>query len=133
MIVYIFYDNFFRKVFLPAKVVGVYPVYINENRVLLNIEAVDGKWHIKAADSFSVLVNGNEEEHPELDINNTYIIHNGNIHIYVIASYIYFVDSARYKAKVKNITFGSKIGNSIVCSNKYVKDLEYTLFEIEDD
>lgn len=129
MIVYIFYDNFFRKVFLPAKVVGLYPVYINENRVLLNIEAVDGKWHIKAADSFSVLVNGNEEEHPELDINNTYIIHNGNIHIYVIASYIYFVDSARYKAKVKNITFGSKIGNSIVCSNKYVKDLEYTLEE----
>ena len=42
VIVYIFYDNFFKKVFLPIRVLGVYPIYYHDSRVLLNIEAVDG-------------------------------------------------------------------------------------------
>ena len=133
MIVYIFYDNFFKKVFLPTRVVGVYPVYVNESRVLLNIEANNDIWHIKPADSFSVLVNGNEEEYPELSSDNVYIIHNDRVHIYLIASPMYIEDTPKYKAKTKEITFGSRVGNSISYPNRYVKDLEYTIKELENN
>ena len=35
MIVYVFYNSFFKKIFLPTKVVGIYPVYLNESKLII--------------------------------------------------------------------------------------------------
>ena len=127
MIVYIFYNNFFKKVFLPTRVVGVYPVYYRESRVLLNIEAVDGKWQLKPADNFSVLVNGNEEIQPELNVDNTYVVYNNMVHVYITVSPMYIPNSPRYRAMKDEFSFGSSANNTIVCTNSYLKDVEYKI------
>ena len=109
MIVYIFCNDFFKKLFLPTRVVGVYPVYYRESRVLVNIEAIDGEWHIKPADNFSVLVNGNEETQPSLSTENTYIILNGTIHVYLMAAPLYVPNTPRYKLSQNGFSLGTSI------------------------
>ena len=125
MIVYVFYNEFYKKIFLPTRIVGVYPVYLNESRVLLNIEADDGKWCIKPADNFVVMVNGNEEAHPELKCDNTYIITNHNSFVYMMASPIYIPNNNYLKMSKKEFSFGSSSKNTISFSNGHVKDVEY--------
>lgn len=125
MIVYIFYNDFYKKLFLPNKIVGVYPVYINDTRLLVNIEAIDGKWYIKPAENFVSLVNGNEQVCPELIPDNTYIVTNDNFHAYLMCNPLYASHSTCLSAKSNQITFGSSINNDISLLNPYMKDIEY--------
>lgn len=133
MIVYVFFENFFKKIFLPSRVVGVYPVYLRENRVLLNIEAIDNQWYLKPADNFSVLVNGNETVQPILSTENTYVVLNSSVHVYLTAAPMYVPNSPRLKSLKNEITFGSDMKNSIIYSNSYVKDKEYRAYKAEDN
>lgn len=125
MIVYAFFNDFYKKLFLPNKIIGVYPIYINDTRLLVNIEAIDGKWYLKPAENFVSLVNGNEQIHPELSSENTYIVTNDSFHAYIICNPLYSSHSACLSSKVEQISFGADIKNDISLSNMYLKSVEY--------
>ena len=60
MIVNVFFNNFFTKIFLPSKVTGVYPIHLTENKLLAIIEGVDGEWRIKPAEDVKILKSNQE-------------------------------------------------------------------------
>ena len=125
MIVYIFYNDFYKKVFLPTKVIGVYPIYLSENRVLFNIESKDNEWYVKAADGFQILVNGEEQIHPKLSQNDTYIITNMTFYVYMVATPEYVDNKNFLRVDGNEFTFGSGNKNDIVYKNGYIKDSEF--------
>lgn len=127
MIVYIFYSNFFKKLFLPNKVVGIYPVYLNENKLLLNIEGIDGKWYIKISDNVSIYEARNQVINPELKVHTSYVVSMGNINLFLIAAPIYDSNSICVNALRKEFTVGSNRNNDISFNNGYVGSIEYKI------
>ena len=131
MIVYIFYNDFYKKIVLPQRVIGIYPVYLNESRVLINIEASDNTWKVKPADTFVILENGNEVEYPTLKEYNTYIITNHSFYIYMVATPQFVLNDNYLKIDTNSFSFGSALNNSISFKNSSIKELEYTIQKTE--
>jgi hypothetical protein len=131
VIVYIFYNDYYKKVFLPQRVIGIYPVYLNETRVFINIEAVQNVWRVKPADNYVIMENGNEVEYPELKPYNTYVITNQSFYVYMVATPQYVLNENFLKLSSNSLSFGSAPSNDIVYKNGQIKDNEFVASKSE--
>ncbi len=128
MIVYVFYNSFFRKVFLPTKVVGIYPIYLNDNKLLFNIEGIDGKWYIKVSDNDLVYKGRSQVEKPELEQYIPFLLTVNKINLFLIAAPIYNEKSRLVNYIKSEFTVGSDNTNSICYFNGFTQPLEYRVY-----
>ena len=116
MIVYVFYNTFFKKIFLPTKVVGIYPVYLNESKLLFNIEGIDGKWYIKVSDNDIVYRVRDQVTKPELEEYVPYVLTVSRVNLMLIAAPIYNEKSRLVNYIKSEFTVGADQSNSICLS-----------------
>ena len=128
MIVYVFYNTFFRKIFLPTKVVGIYPIYFNETKLLFNIEGIDGKWFIKVSDSDKVYKVREEVVKPELEEYVPYVVNVSNVNLVLIAAPIYNENSRLVNYVKSEFTVGADQKNSICFFNGFTQPVEYKVY-----
>lgn len=127
MIVYLFYKNFFKKVFLPSTVAGVYPVYYGDNHILLNIEEFEGKWYIKPAENVGVFINNMGVASPELQVYQLYTLSIKSNNIFILATPMYTENPLFVKVVKKEITIGSSSVADISFNNGYISEIECKL------
>ena len=127
MIIYVFYGQSFHKIYLPTRVVGIYPIYYFGKRVLLNIDGSDGVWRINPADNFSCHVDCNVADNTELTVGKIYTFINGSLSINLIAAPMYYPNSKIYSIYKNAFSFGSSSKNALVFSNKNLRDVEYII------
>ena len=125
MIVYVFYKTFFKKIFLPTKVVGIYPVYLNESKLLFNIEGIDGKWYIKVSDNDGVYRVRDQVTKPELEEYIPYVLTVSRVNLMLIAAPIYNEKSRLVNYIKSEFTVGADQTNSICLYNGFTQPLEY--------
>ena len=125
MIVYVFYNTFFKKIFLPTKVVGIYPVYLNENKLLFNIEGIDGKWYIKVSDNDVVYKVRDQVIKPELEEYIPYVLTVSRVNLMLIAAPIYNENSRLVNYVKSEFNVGADKTNSICFYNGFTQPLEY--------
>ena len=128
MIVYVFYNSFFKKIFLPTKVVGIYPIYLNENKLLFNIEGIDGKWYIKVSDNDLVYKGREQVIKPELEEYIPYILNVSRINLNLIAAPIYNEKSRLVNYIKSDFTVGADQKNSICFFNGFTQPIEYKVY-----
>ena len=58
MIINILQKNKIRKVILPEKIYGVYSILTDDGKMLVNIEAINGKWILKANEYVELAIDG---------------------------------------------------------------------------
>ena len=133
MIVYVFYNSFFKKVFLPIKVVGIYPVYLNENKLLFNIEGIDGKWYIKVSDNDIVYKVRDQVIKPELEEYVPYVLTVSRINLMLIAAPIYNEKSKLVNYIKSEFTVGADQKNSICLFNGFTQPVEYRVYANENN
>ena len=125
MIVYVFINNFFKKIFLPSKIVGVYPICIIDNKVLVNLEAKDGQWYINPAEHVQITLNGYSQENPKLELNNIYIISTNKYYVYLTSNPLCMKNKNLLKPLRKEFSFGSSQNNDLCYTCKEIKDTEF--------
>ena len=122
MIVYVFYNTFFKKIFLPTKVVGIYPVYLNENKLLFNIEGIDGKWYIKVSDNDVVYKVRDQVIKPELEEYIPYVLTVSRVNLMLIAAPIYnensrLVNYVKSEFTAAVTTYSTKVREAVEAYN----------------
>ena len=103
MIVYIFNDFYFSKVNLPTKINGVYPLYINENIFLGNIEEKEGSWVISLGNNIEFDSEGSHEIKENINFSLKNSINNEKYYIYIVSTY---EDTNNYNVLKENFTIG---------------------------
>lgn len=122
MIVYVFYGSFFKKLYLPSKVVGIYPFYLNDNKLLFNIESNDGKWYINVSDRDSIYEERNQVEKPELKLYTTYVLNVSKINLYLVATPLYNENSRTLSFNGREFIVGGNVKADICLRSSFVQD-----------
>jgi S-DNA-T family DNA segregation ATPase FtsK/SpoIIIE len=117
-----------RKIFLPSKAVGLYPLCISENMVLFNIEGIDGKWYIKTIDNTSIFLDNNQLTNPELNSYSIYTLTNRNKNFYLIATPSYVGNSSFLKCLRKEFSVGNDSSCDIIVNNIFVQKFGFKVF-----
>lgn len=115
MIVHVLKKQVVKKVSLPEKVFGVYPLLNESNKILANIEAKDGKWYLMKNNDIEILANNESVSEVELVDFGIYVIKdlfNGDL-IKLVASPTYDTTMKYYSCKRNQITIGSDSSSSI--------------------
>ena len=120
MIVYVFNDNFFKKIFLPVIISGVYQICDDKNLFLGNIEEKDGIWVLKFGKNIG---NGRFDE-IKLKIYDNIVVNNNltNEKYYIYTLPIDETSTLNYLVKSDEFTFGY-INCDINYANDYAKDV----------
>ena len=127
MIVNVFFNNFFKKIFLPSKVMGVYPIPLTENKLLASIEGVDGEWRIKPAEEVRIMKGNQEVDKPVLKSDSIFVFSIEGAYLYLVATPAYYEDTNIVKANKQEIIVGSGPNCDVCFRNSYIGPEEFRL------
>ena len=127
MIVNVFFNNFFKKIFLPSKVMGVYPIHLTENKLLGSIEGINGEWRIIPSDDVRILKNNQEVDKPVLRNDSIFVFSIEGASLYLVATPAYYEDTNIVKSNKQEITVGSHPDSDICYRNFYVGENEFKI------
>lgn len=129
MIVHVLKKQVVKKVSLPEKVFGVYPLLNDTNKILANIEAKDGKWYLMKNSDIEILSNGESVSEVQLVDFGIYVIKDlfsGEL-IKLVSSPTYDTSMKYYSCKKNQITIGSDPSSSIRFNLSTIKPTHITL------
>ena len=127
MIVNVFYNNFFKKIFLPSKVMGVYPIHLTENKLLGSIEGINGEWIIKTSDDVRILKNNQEVDKPVLKNDSIFVFSIDDSYLFLVATPAYYEDTNIVKANKQELLVGSNLNCDICYRNPYIGESEFKI------
>ena len=107
---------------MPTKVVGIYPVYLNENKLLFNIEGIDGKWYIKVSNNDVVYKVRDQVIKPELEEYIPYVLTVSRVNLMLIAAPIYnensiLVNYVKSEFTAAVTTYSTKVREAVEAYN----------------
>ena len=129
MIVYILKKDKLRKMTLPEKVYGEYSVLDDQNKVMANIEAVEGKWILKKNPEIEITANGTQTADVVFQNFAHYSIKqiiSGEI-TELYATPLYDNNNKHYVIKSNKLTIGSDQSCSIAFASDKLKPTHITL------
>lgn len=128
MIVNVFFNNFFKKIFLPSKVMGVYPIHLSESKLLASIEGVNGEWRIKPAENVRIMKDTVELDKPVLKNDSIFVFSiEGGSFLYLVATPAYYGNSNIVRATKQDIKVGSNSTCDICFRNPYIGENEFNI------
>ena len=127
MIVNVFFNNFFKKIFLPSKVMGVYPIHLTENKLLGSIEGINGEWRIIPSDDVRILKNNQEVDKPVLRNDSIFVFSIEGASLYLVATPAYYEDTNIVKSNKQEITVGSHPDSDICYRSFYIGENEFKI------
>lgn len=129
MIVYILKKEKLRKISLPEKVMGVYPILDENDKTLANIEAINDSWIIKKNNDIEIQFNNQTVQDAKIVDFGYYVIKKlvDNTETKIITTPMYDKNSKQFVAKMNTITIGSGANDSIQYNYPNVQPNHITL------